>query len=349
MRSVSCRDAGWESALAERPLDLVAVWGGDGTVGRVAQRMARRGVPLAAIAAGTANNIALTLGVESLSVEAQVDGWRTARRLGFDVAVARGPWGTERLIEGVGCGLLASTIRRADDAEDEMRKLEPAQRLARSLQVLKERVGAFPTTRVHATLDGRDISGDYVLFEAMNTQFVGPNLNLAPKGRPDDGELDVVFATDADRDRLRDQLAIWQRGAIATAAPLECVRGRALTLAWNGYDIHVDDRLPVGRWRYDSSCCPRRERLSRLRQPHATGCGRSGATARTSARKRGSTCASSRGRSSSSCLRSRAVPHATCRYIGRAGAVDPEHPAVAVPDRHAFRRALCRSGAPHPG
>jgi diacylglycerol kinase family enzyme len=242
VRSVSCRDAGWDAALAQ-PADVVAVWGGDGTVGRVAQRMIGRGVPLAAMAAGTANNIALTLGVEALSVEDHVRGWHNASRRAFDVAIATGPWGREPLIEGLGCGLLASSIRGDDGDDGRIRQLEPQQRLARALQVLKERVSAFPTTHVRATIDGRDISGDYVLFEIMNTQFIGPNLYLAPQGRADDGMLDAVFVAHGDRARLRDQLASWQRGAIATSQPLDSARGAEVTIVWTGFALHLDDRL----------------------------------------------------------------------------------------------------------
>jgi diacylglycerol kinase family enzyme len=242
VRSATFGAGGWERLLDE-PADLVAVSGGDGTIGRVAKRMVRRSVPLAALAAGTANNIAMTLGVEALPLAEHIASWTRARRLGFDVVMASGPWGCEPLIEGVGCGLLAASIHRDDKADDdELRKLEPAERLARSLQVLKERVGAFPTTHVHASVDGRDISGDYVLFEAMNTQFVGPNLFLAPDGRVDDGMLDVVFVADGDRARLKDHLASWQRGAMRATPPLECVRGRVLTIAWTGYGVHLDDR-----------------------------------------------------------------------------------------------------------
>lgn len=242
VRSATFAAPEWERLLDE-PADVVAVSGGDGTIGRVAKRMIGRGVPLAALAAGTANNIAMTLGVEALSLEQHIASWTHARRLGFDVVMASGPWGCEPLIEGLGGGLLAASIHRDDKADDEaLRKLEPAERLARALQVLKERVGAFPTTHVHASIDGRDISGDYVLFEAMNTQFVGPNLFLAPEGRVDDGMLDVVFVADGDRARLRDHLASWQRGAMRATPPLECVRGRVLTIAWTGYGVHLDDR-----------------------------------------------------------------------------------------------------------
>jgi len=232
----------WSAALAQ-PADLVAISGGDGTIGRVARKMIGRGVPLAALAAGTANNIALTLGVEELTPEQQIASWPSAKRFAFDVAMADGPWGCEALIEGLGCGILAWSIRQSKGVDGESRDDSADERLARSLQILKERVGAFATTHVRASLDGRDVSGDYVLFEAMNTQLVGPNLYLAPDGHAGDGMLDVVFATDRDRARLREHLASWQRGALHASSPLDSARGRVLTMQWTGFDVHLDDRL----------------------------------------------------------------------------------------------------------
>ncbi len=232
----------WSAALSQRA-DLVAVSGGDGTIGRVARRMIGRGVPLAVLAGGTANNIALTLGVEDLTLQQQIARWPNAKRFPFDVAMADGPWGCEALIEGLGCGILAWSIRQSKTMMDESSDAAPEERLAKSLQILKERVGAFPTTHVRASLDGRDISGDYVLFEAMNTQLVGPNLYLAPDGHAGDGMLDVVFAVDGDRARLRDHLASWQRGALHESSPLDSARGRVLTMQWTGFDLHLDDRL----------------------------------------------------------------------------------------------------------
>jgi diacylglycerol kinase family enzyme len=157
--------------------------------------------------------------------------------------MADGPWGCEALIEGLGCGILAWSIRQSKGMQGELRDAPPEERLAKSLQMLKERVNAFPTTHVRASLDGRDISGDYVLFEAMNTQLVGPNLHLAPDGHAGDGMLDVVFAVDGDRARLRDHLASWQRGALDASPPLDSARGRVLTMQWTGFDLHLDDRL----------------------------------------------------------------------------------------------------------
>jgi len=51
VRYQSSKDDGWKNAL-KKPADLVAVAGGDGTVARVARRMAGRGIPVAALPSG---------------------------------------------------------------------------------------------------------------------------------------------------------------------------------------------------------------------------------------------------------------------------------------------------------
>jgi len=238
LESVSCADADWAKAL-ERPADLVAVHGGDGTIGRVAKRIIGRHVPLAALAGGTANNIAMTLGTESLAVDDQVNGWVGGRRIAFDACVARGPFGTRYLLEGLGAGLFTWAMRTADSEAVE-RNDEPQARVAHTLAMLGEQVAAHAPTRVQATLDGNDLSGDYIVLEAMNTQFIGPNLFLAPDGHPGDGLLDVVTVTDEYRVEFRDQLASWKRGALQPHA-WPSRRGRHLQLRWTGFPLHLDD------------------------------------------------------------------------------------------------------------
>jgi diacylglycerol kinase family enzyme len=238
VRRQSTRDEAWKRALDD-PGDLVVVLGGDGTVGRVAKHMVGRGVPLAVIAAGTANNIAMTLGIEGASAEAQVASWRNPRRLVFDIAVARGPFGTQALVEGLGCGLLVWGMRHADDApQDEAREA----RMARVLTMLVEQAAAHPATRVEATLDGHDLSGDYLLFEAMNTQFIGPNLFLAPTGHLGDGLLDVVTVASDAREAMREELAGWQRGALRPS-DWPTRQGKHLVLQWSGFPLHLDDEV----------------------------------------------------------------------------------------------------------
>ena len=104
VRYQSAKDDDWAKAL-EAPADLVAVAGGDGTVSRVAKRMIGRGVPLAALPAGTANNISTTLGLVGRPLEELVRGWNDARRMKLDIGVAQGPWGRRYFVEGFGVGM----------------------------------------------------------------------------------------------------------------------------------------------------------------------------------------------------------------------------------------------------
>src|SRR5688572_8742965 len=105
---------GWEGAL-DAKLDLVAVAGGDGTVGGVARSIADRSIPLTILPIGTANNIAGWLGLSGAPVEALVAGWSGGTLQPFDLGLARGPWGTFQFLESVGVGLLAEMMSEIDE------------------------------------------------------------------------------------------------------------------------------------------------------------------------------------------------------------------------------------------
>ncbi|MBA3895362.1 MAG: diacylglycerol kinase, partial [Gemmatimonadales bacterium] len=72
LESIKKQDLG--EAL-EDPGDLVVVAGGDGSIKKVAIAMAGRGVPLAILPIGTANNIAKSLGALG-SMGELIEGWR---------------------------------------------------------------------------------------------------------------------------------------------------------------------------------------------------------------------------------------------------------------------------------
>ncbi|MEO8627522.1 MAG: hypothetical protein ABI612_05390 [Betaproteobacteria bacterium] len=55
---------------------------------------------------------------------------------------------------------------------------------------------------MRAVLDGNDISGVYIMFQAMNIQRVGPNLFIAPDADPGDGLFDVVLLAEDERAKL---------------------------------------------------------------------------------------------------------------------------------------------------
>ena len=237
VRYQSAKEDGWKEAL-EKPADLVVVAGGDGTVGRVTRRMAGRGVPMALLPSGTANNIARALGQLERPFEELVRGWEDARRVRLDVALAKGPWGERGFVEGLGIGLFARLLGRSEIARPRRSK-RPVEDALRRLERL---AGECEAMDIVATLDGKDISGRYVLLEALNLPYVGPNLHLAPDSRPGDGCFEVVSVTEAERPRLVQYLDQWQDNRERLAV-LPSRRGKRLKLEWNGVELHIDDKL----------------------------------------------------------------------------------------------------------
>jgi diacylglycerol kinase (ATP) len=240
VRYQSSKDDGWEDAL-EEPSDLVAVAGGDGTVSRVARRLAGRGIPVAALPAGTANNISRSLGLVERPFEELVRAWPQARRVKLDVGIAEGPWGSRQFVEGIGAGLFARLLATSGNTI-KRRKLSPDEKVADALQRLKRRAQRAKPLSLKAWIDNDDISGNYLLLEAVNIPYVGSNLFLAPDSKPGDGHLEVVLVTEAERERLVKYLESWQENRERLAV-LPSHRGKSLTLEWTGFELHIDDKL----------------------------------------------------------------------------------------------------------
>lgn len=240
VRYQSSKDDDWDKVL-KAPADLVVVAGGDGTVSRVAKRLVGAGIPLAPLPSGTANNISRSLGLVDRPFEELVRGWPQARRVKLDVGVAEGPWGRRYFVEGLGIGLFASLLAR--DPKEKLPKFDkPQDTIAHALERMKQGVQSADPIALKASLDGKDISGRYLLLEAVNILYVGPSLFLAPDSKPGDGFLDVVLVTEAERDRLRNYLAQWQDNKQRLAV-LPSHRGKHLSIEWTGFDLHIDDKL----------------------------------------------------------------------------------------------------------
>ena len=244
-RVQSVKEKGWARVLDKRA-SLVVVAGGDGTVASVTRRMVGRDVPVAILPSGTANNIARTLGLLKRPFEELVDGWRDAPRVRLDVGIASGPWGQRYFVEGLGAGLFAELLVRSEEKQEEREKEKKSKRPAKvvdgALRRLKEAAETAEPVEIAAQLDGVDISGRYLLFEAVNLPFIGPNLFIAPDTKAGDGQLEVVLVPEAQRARLVRSLDQWQENR-ARASLLPSRRGKHLQIEWTGFALHIDDKL----------------------------------------------------------------------------------------------------------
>lgn len=233
----------WQTALSGRP-DLVAVAGGDGTVGEVARAVTGSGTPIAILPMGTANNIARFLGLTDIPSPELVAGWNRASLCPFDFGVARGPWGSSMFLESIGLGVLADLMHEIDaGGSGYVNQIDDrSERIDAAIEVLQQIVRDASPLPCEIMLDERDYSGEYLLVEVLNFGAAGPNLRLAPDADGGDGVLDVVLVPAQERRWLENHLAAL-RGGRKPIAPHRAHHGRRVTIRCAGARLHLDDEL----------------------------------------------------------------------------------------------------------
>ena len=239
----STKERGFKRALNE-PTDLVLAAGGDGTTAKVACRLIDSGIPLSVLPLGTANNLARALGFVSSAEEiiARLEG---GKKKMFDVGLATGPWGERYFFEAAGGGLLADYIYAAKKERKRKGKAEnlsKEQELAHHGAQLRRMLHEYPVRQWKIKLDGKDISGRFILWEAMNIHSVGPALYLAPFAATKDGRFDFVGVRPADRAVLMEHFEARVAGQ-TSKSPLPTRRFHELRISWKGSTIHLDDKL----------------------------------------------------------------------------------------------------------
>jgi diacylglycerol kinase (ATP) len=244
VRCRSSKDPQVVTAFAE-PTDLVAVAGGDGTIAKVARLLRGRDTAIAPLPVGTANNIATALGLTASSLEEQILGWTNARAIALDVGLARSPRGSRSFLESCGAGLIPRLLTLAKSRDPPRLASSAETRLESALARARRTARRSPAIEIRAVLDGQDISGRYVLIEAMNLGWVGPNLNLAADADPSDGLLDVVLVSEAERSLLSGYLDYLDAREDGVGWPhaFPTVRGRHLRIAQTDLEVHVGDEL----------------------------------------------------------------------------------------------------------
>jgi diacylglycerol kinase (ATP) len=221
----------------ERPGDLVVTAGGDGTIARVMRELAGRGVPVAILPLGTANNIATSLGIHGGPSDL-IPSLHAAPTLLMDVATALSPWGDARFVESAGLGLFASVL---DDAERDG-DVGPLDLLWGRGDRMRRMLAREAAPWRHIDADGTDLSGACFFVAAFNMPTIGPRVPLAPAADPGDGLLDVLVVRAEDRVALEEYLDALTDGA-PIPFPLRTVKCRRVRLDWELDSGHLDDKV----------------------------------------------------------------------------------------------------------
>jgi len=175
-------------ALESEP-DILAVYGGDGTVAGVAAHLSDRPTPLAVLPGGTSNALASALGIPSELADACrliTEGTGCLRR----IDMGRTDGGC--FLVAVGIGIAGAVAAAEREEKDHFGSLAY---LARGLQAL----GRASSSRYSLELDGESVETRGVACLICNAGSFGlPGLSLAPPVFIDDGLLDVLVLRDVD-------------------------------------------------------------------------------------------------------------------------------------------------------
>jgi YegS/Rv2252/BmrU family lipid kinase len=231
------KEAGDGRRLAEAALaagvEVVGVYGGDGTVMEVASALVGTATPLAIFPGGTANVMSVELGIPSDPAEACAlvsSGSAAVREI--DV----GQTGDQIFLTRVGLGLEAAVIE-ATDREQKNR----LGWVAYALNILRQMADP-QVSHYRLVIDGQTLETEGLMCMIANTGIISPNsavtgggpLSFAPNIRVDDGLLDVVVIRRGDPASL-----------LAVAASVVAGNENAEPLLhWQGREITVEANPP---------------------------------------------------------------------------------------------------------
>src|SRR4029453_270619 len=192
----SIKERGWKKAF-KKPVDLIIAAGGDGTVHKTAWQIIDSGVPLAILPLGTANNLARSLGFTG-SVDEILESLHCGKSQPFDIGITRNGSQIDCFLEAAGAGVVAVYVLAAE--ANEKKDASPEEELTAHLMLLGELSAHYPARHWKMSIDGKDISGRYILWGAMNIHSAVPAPHRAPKPKKEGGQVDFVAVREDERE-----------------------------------------------------------------------------------------------------------------------------------------------------
>lgn len=173
----------------ESGVDVVAVFGGDGTTMQAAAAMVGTGVPLALIPGGTGNLLAGNLRIPAAPAKA-AQILMKGRRRPIDLGRVCLPDGVHYF--GVACGAGVDALVMGSTAAADKRRWGIGAYWATTLRVLP----GLRSTPCRITVDGEPFDVRAALVLIMNCgEMIPPLIRVRPEIAPDDGFLDLVAVT----------------------------------------------------------------------------------------------------------------------------------------------------------
>ncbi len=234
------KEEGWKNIPSET--DWIAVAGGDGTVKRIIHHLHDISIeekyPIGLLPLGTANNIAVTLGISKI-IPDLVKNWGK-NFTAFDTGNIK--YGNKKIVfgEGIGFGLFPDHVQIMQKAK--FKQDTPGQRLENDKDILLESAKSYKPFPVELQIDGKIYKGEFLMVEVLNIRAIGPNLMLSPNADPGDSLLEIILAGEKDRENLVHYLTEKSNGN-EVKLELDTIPVKRMAMLSTTKNLHVDDEI----------------------------------------------------------------------------------------------------------
>jgi diacylglycerol kinase (ATP) len=240
----STKKTDFEESIPE-DTDIIVLAGGDGTVRKLASHLLERPLreksgPIGLLPAGTANNIARTLGIKG-SPDKIIERWGDGNTQSFDIGKVEELGKGTFMLEALGFGVFPKLMKEMRERKE--RSDDPEEELEEALKRLHDIVLDYKTRECSIVVDDKMYSGKFLMVEIMNIQSLGPNLNLAPDANPGDGEFEVILIPESQREELAKYIARRMKKGKDEPFFYKALKAKKIKVAWKGHLVHIDDEL----------------------------------------------------------------------------------------------------------
>ncbi len=225
-------------------VDVVAVWGGDGTVNGAAAGVAGTGIPLGIIPGGSGNGLARDLGIPLNAADAM-----TIAAGGSVRAIDAGDLHGSLFFNVAGIGLDACIAGRL--ATEGHRRGLMGYVLATIAELRSYEACAYSICKV-ADADGQPLTGDIVDRTAMfialaNSRQYGSGAQIAPRALLDDGQMEVVIVEPMSAVQIAMQLPAFFGGRLQEGPGIVMRSAASMDISCGQpIPFHVDGEPRVG-------------------------------------------------------------------------------------------------------
>jgi len=224
--------------------DAIISAGGDGTIRAIVKKIMRKKeifkLPsLAIFPLGTANNISKALRrCGHNNYKNEINNWRIKSVESLDVGIVHLKNRTNFFLESSGFGLLPLLMYQIDSSHI----LDRKSKLIFALKTLYELTLKAPANDYIIKTENGIYIGKAILVEVANSPYIGPNLEISPSAKLNDGLLDIVVIEDTQRKEFIYYLKNLINGK-KSIFNSKIFKAEKVEISTNEKFFHVDDEI----------------------------------------------------------------------------------------------------------